>query len=85
MLIDSHCHLDASEFDHDRDAVIERARAAGVMAQIIPAVAASGWAKLSALCAGHEGLYPAYGLHPMFLAEHRDEHVDALRVLLTAD
>jgi len=85
MLIDSHCHLDAPEFDGDRDAVIARARAAGVMAQVIPAVAASGWPKLSALCASHEGLHPAYGLHPMFLAEHRDEHVDALRALLTTE
>ena len=85
MLIDSHCHLDASEFDHDRDAVIQRARAAGVMAQVIPAVTASGWPKLGALCASHEGLHPAYGLHPMFLAEHRDEHIDALRDLLAVE
>jgi TatD DNase family protein len=82
MLIDSHCHLDAIEFDHDREAVIARARAAGVMAQIIPAIAASGWPKMSALCTSHEGLHPAYGLHPMFLAEHRDEHIAALRALL---
>ncbi len=81
-MIDSHCHLDASEFDHDRDAVIARARAAGVTSQIVPAVAASGWPKLRDLCASQEGLHPAYGLHPMFLAEHRDEHIDALRELL---
>jgi len=85
MLIDSHCHLDAPEFDRDRDAVIERARAAGVTAQVIPAVAASGWSKLSALSASHEGLHPAYGLHPMFLAEHRDEHIDGLRTLLATE
>jgi TatD DNase family protein len=85
MLIDSHCHLDASEFDRDRDAVIQRARAAGVTAQIIPAVAANGWPKLSAMCASHEGLHPAYGLHPMFLSEHRDEHIDALRALLVTE
>ena len=84
-LIDSHCHLDAPEFDADRDAVIARARAAGVTAQIIPAVAASGWSKLCALCASHEGLHPAYGLHPMFHVEHRDEHIDALRALLATE
>jgi TatD DNase family protein len=85
MLIDSHCHLDAAEFDHDRDAVIQRARAAGVTAQIVPAIAANGWPNLRALCSSHEGLYPAYGLHPMFLAEHRYDHVDVLRTLLATE
>jgi TatD DNase family protein len=85
MLIDSHCHLDAPEFDADREAVIARARAAGVTAQIVPAIAAYGWPNLSALCASHKGLYPAYGLHPMFLAEHRDDHVDVLRTLLATE
>ena len=82
MLIDSHCHLDAPEFDADRDAVIARARAAGVNGQIIPAIAASGWPKLRALCAQRSDLFPAYGLHPMFLAAHRDDHLLALRHVL---
>jgi TatD DNase family protein len=79
MLVDSHAHLDAPEFDVDRDAVIARARAAGVTRQIVPAVSAAGWEKLRALCAAEAGLHPAYGLHPMFLAEHRPDHLTALR------
>ncbi|MGL4666355.1 MAG: TatD family hydrolase, partial [Saezia sp.] len=39
MWIDSHCHLDAPEFDIDRAQVIERARSAGVRWMVIPAVA----------------------------------------------
>ena len=78
MLVDSHCHLDASEFDRDRDAVIARARAAGVMRQVIPAVSAASWPKLREVCAGTDGLFPAYGLHPMYLQEHRDEHLKEL-------
>lgn len=78
MLVDSHCHLDASEFDRDRDAVIARARAAGVMRQVIPAVSAASWPKLREVCAGTDGLFPAYGLHPMYLQEHRDEHLEEL-------
>ncbi|WP_454831223.1 TatD family hydrolase [Pseudoxanthomonas wuyuanensis] len=79
MLIDSHCHLDAAEFDADRGAVIRRARAAGVGRQILPAVDAAGWPGLRAICAGEEGLFPAYGLHPMFLSSHRPEHLPQLR------
>ncbi|RPE81791.1 TatD family hydrolase [Vulcaniibacterium tengchongense] len=79
MLVDSHCHLDAGEFDRDRDEVIARARAAGVARQIVPAIDAAGWPKLRAVCAGAPGLHPAYGLHPLFLSAHRDEHLRALR------
>ncbi len=81
-LIDSHCHLDATEFDADRGAVVARARGAGVVAQVVPAVTAVGWPKLRALCAGCDGLYPAYGLHPMYLVEHEERHLAALRHVL---
>lgn len=84
-MIDSHCHLDAPEFDGDRDAVIARARAAGVVAQLIPAIDAAGWPKLAALCAANAGLHPAYGLHPMFLDRHRDGHLAELRQLLARE
>jgi TatD DNase family protein len=79
MLIDTHCHLDVAEFAADRAAVIARAQAAGVTAQIVPAIDAAGWENLRAVCASAEGLYPAYGLHPLFLAQHRPDHLRALR------
>jgi TatD DNase family protein len=78
-LVDSHCHLDAAEFDGDRDQVIARAREAGVTRQVVPAVDAAGWPKLRDACPTGSGLHPAYGLHPMYLAQHRDEHVPLLR------
>ncbi len=78
-LIDSHCHLDAAEFDADRGAVLARAHAAGVVAQVVPAVTAASWPKLRQVCSDANALYPAYGLHPMFLAEHRHAHLHELR------
>ena len=80
MLVDSHSHLDAAEFDADRDAVIARARAAGVTRQVrarrsmLPA-----GRSCATVCASGPGLFPAYGLHPMYLAAHRDEHLAELR------
>jgi TatD DNase family protein len=79
MLVDTHCHLDDAGFDADRDAVVMRARQAGVAAQVVPAVDAASWPKLREVCARGEGLHPAYGLHPMLLADHRPADLDALR------
>lgn len=78
-LFDTHCHLDVSEFDADRDAVLGRARAAGVRRIVVPAVDAAGWPGLVELCRREKGLYPALGMHPIFTDRHRDEHVDELR------
>lgn len=77
-LFDSHVHLDAVDFDADRDEVIAGAVAAGVRELLIPAVDRAGWPKLHALCASRPGLYPAYGLHPCYLDRHADADVDAL-------
>ncbi len=78
-LIDSHSHIDVVEFDADRTAALMRARDAGVRRQIVPAIAHAGFDKLHALCRREAGLYPAYGLHPMYIADHRPEHLDSLR------
>ena len=78
-LIDSHCHLDAPEFDRDRAGVIARARAAGVRAQVLPAVQADTWPKLREVGRSGPGLHPAYGLHPVYLDAHRPQHLHALR------
>ena len=78
-LIDSHSHFDAPEFDADRAEAHARARAAGVAGQVVPAVDAASWPKLRQVCLDHAGLYPAYGLHPMYLQAHRPQHLADLR------
>lgn len=78
-LIDTHCHLDAGEFDADRDAVYARALAAGVVIQLIPAISLANCAEVAATCARHPGCLPAWGLHPMYIATHRPEHLAGLR------
>lgn len=84
-LYDSHCHLDAAEFDADRPAVLARARDAGVARQLVPAVDRASWDAIRSLCAAEPGLRPAYGLHPMFLDRHQPGHLDELRDWLAAE
>lgn len=84
MLIDTHCHLDAPEFTADRDAVFARAKTAGVARIIVPAVATRTFAD-SLLMREHYGCDLAFGLHPMYLAEHRPEHLTLLRQHLEKD
>ena len=67
MWIDSHCHLDATEFGADRDAVVARARAAGVAQIVIPAVEVGNFDAVRALAQSH-GLAYALGIHPLFVA-----------------
>ena len=78
-LVDTHCHLDAAEFDGDRDSVAEAARHAGVAAIVVPAVEISNFPAVQSCCARHPHCLAAYGLHPMYIARHRPEHVAELR------
>ncbi|OYW33960.1 MAG: DNAase [Methyloversatilis sp. 12-65-5] len=78
MLIDTHCHLDAFEFDADRAGVIERARAAGVRAIVLPAVDRAGFGRVRAVCAGQPDLRFALGIHPLYLPAAQMSDIDAL-------
>jgi TatD DNase family protein len=82
MLIDTHCHLDAVEFDADRDAVVERARQAGIGIIVVPAVERATFGAVASVCRDYEDCLPAYGIHPMFVARASEEDLDALRETL---
>jgi TatD DNase family protein len=75
--IDTHCHLDAAEFDADRAAVLARARAAGVALQVLPAVAVSNFATVRDLAHAH-GLAYALGIHPLCVDAAADDDLDRL-------
>ncbi|CAD5374830.1 Uncharacterized metal-dependent hydrolase YjjV [Rubrivivax sp. A210] len=81
MWIDTHCHLDAPEFDADRDAVVARSRAAGVARWVLPAVAAAHFEAVRALAHAHGGAY-ALGIHPLYVDRADDADLDRLREAL---
>ena len=82
MLADSHVHLDDPSFDSDRSDVIARAVDAGVTTLVLPAIDALSWPTIKKLCAASQHVYPAYGLHPMYLARHTPAHLRELRAWL---
>ncbi|UOD49289.1 TatD family hydrolase [Orrella daihaiensis] len=83
-LFDTHCHLDASEFDADRDEVIGRAATVGVRGILIPAVQASDFDKVRRLAHGFaQGAY-AVGIHPMYVHQASDSDLQSLKAFLQA-
>ena len=83
MWIDTHCHLDAPEFDADRQAVRHAARAAGVGLCVLPAVQRRDWPGVQALAGLHGDAY-ALGVHPLYVPQALDEDLQALDDALTA-
>jgi TatD DNase family protein len=71
-LVDTHCHLNFEGFNADREAVIERAKAAGVTRIIAPAVDVITTEQVVALAAVHSGVYAAVGVHPNSTANFDD-------------
>lgn len=119
LLFDTHCHLDAGEFETDRDGVVADAIAAGVGAILVPAVEVANFAAVKALCAparfagGVEpvaalpdsvssaalprlsdgdslrpqkiAIYAAWGIHPMYTPQAREQDVATLRRWLSEE
>jgi TatD DNase family protein len=83
FFLDSHCHLDDSDFDPDRAAVIERARAAGL--RYLLTVGGTGTPEQLAapipIAEAHAGIYASVGVHPHESRHFRDEHADEIRKL----
>jgi TatD DNase family protein len=111
LLFDTHCHLDAGEFESDRDWVVADAIAAGVGAILVPAVEVANFAAVKALCAPARfaggadpvaasprgissaalpphgaslrlqkiAIYAAWGIHPMYTPQAREQDIAVLR------
>ncbi|UCJ18294.1 TatD family hydrolase [Pseudomonas sp. MM211] len=79
QLIDTHTHLDFPDFDNDRIEVLAQARTLGVERLVVLGVEHGNWQRLWDQVQVHEGLYAAFGLHPVYLNEHRAEDLQLLQ------
>jgi TatD DNase family protein len=78
MLIDTHCHLDAAEFDLDRDVVHAAALAVGVEQIVVPSVAVDRFNCVKTTVAGYSGCVAAYGIHPLFVGQAKESDLTVL-------
>lgn len=81
MLIDTHAHLYLDRFSEDLDAVLDRARAAGVGAIILPAIDVPSIHRAIDLCRSRPGLYAMAALHPSETKEATEEDFEAVERL----
>jgi TatD DNase family protein len=83
MWVDTHCHLDAAEFDPDRDQVVRRARQAGLGTLIVPAVNRASLH--TARSTAHQyGFAYALGFHPLYVHAVPDDDFVALDTAIEA-
>lgn len=81
FLVDSHCHLDDSRFDPDREAVIDRARLAGLR-YLMAIGGGNGPDDLAVsvpIAQAHDSIYAAVGIHPHEAKKVEERHYDLLR------
>jgi TatD DNase family protein len=82
VLFDTHCHLDQSEFDEDRDAAIERAAVAGVRQILTVGITADSSRAAVELAARHPEVYAAVGIQPNYCGQAQPEDWDRVLQLL---
>ena len=81
-LIDTHCHIDVEAFDADRYEILERCQDEGITKIVVPGIEAETWGRLEKMCDELPGLYPAFGLHPVYVEQHTDDDLVELETQL---
>ncbi|ASY56699.1 MULTISPECIES: TatD family hydrolase [Sinorhizobium] len=72
MLIDTHCHLDFSDFDAERDEIIQRARQAGVTQMVTISTRVKRFESILVIAEKYENVFCSVGTHP----HNADEELD---------
>jgi TatD DNase family protein len=79
LLIDSHCHLDFPDFADERDAIIARARQAGVGLMLTISTRLDQFDRVLAVAEAYPDVYCTVGIHPHEASDHVD--VDAAKLV----
>jgi len=83
-LIDTHCHLDDTLFDNDRDEILKHCSQLGINKIILPATKAKSWHKTIKISEKYKETYLTLGLHPLFITEHKHTDLDRLKEFIAS-
>lgn len=78
VLVDSHCHLDFPDFAPELDAVVDRARQAGLVRFVTICTRVRKFAQVLAVAEAYEDIYCSVGTHPHNAHEELDVTVEEL-------
>ena len=81
MLVDSHCHLDFPDFDAERDAIMQRAVAAGVGLIVTISTRVRKFERIRAIAESYENVFCSVGTHPHNAGEETDVTAEELVIL----
>ncbi len=82
MFIDTHCHLDAAEFDGTQADIVRDAQTTGVSRIVVPSVSRDNFDTVRSLCEKYPMCAPAYGIHPMYTVAATPNDLDVLHDFL---
>jgi len=85
MLIDTHCHIDFSQFDKDRETVIDNARKNGVEYLINVAADLAGSLRCIKLARAYKFIFATAGIHPHYAQQVNNQQIQSVRKLLQAE
>lgn len=80
-LVDTHCHLNFRSYDPDRAQVLQRARAAGIIRIIVPAIDLDSCQQALKLTASYQDIFASVGIHPNCSNGFADSTLEPLRKL----
>ena len=79
-IIDTHAHLYSDEFNGETESILERARAAGIRAVVLPNIDLDSLQPMLSLASSYQGMcFPALGLHPCYVKENYREELAQLK------
>lgn len=82
---DSHCHIDFSEFDENREHLLAQCYSANITKIIVPAVSPFTWQSLLNIAQNNQSncqLLPCLGIHPWYLNDLNNSHLSQLETAI---